>query len=80
MLGLYNFIIIEQVLIFWVKSIHDMSGEFKIMHSTLSNLLFDLPNGKYILKYIYIYIYIYIHVKNIVQTDPTCNLIDMYHF
>ena len=25
-----------------------MGGEFKVMHFTLSNLLHDLPSGKYI--------------------------------
>ena len=46
---LYNFKIIIQVLICLAKLIIDMSGEFKLMYFTSSNLLYDFPNGKYIL-------------------------------
>ena len=32
----------------------DISGEFKVMHSTLSNLLHDFPDRKYMIFSLYI--------------------------
>ena len=46
---LYNFKSIEYVLISLIQFILDISGEFKVMHFTSSNLLHDFPNGKYML-------------------------------
>jgi len=46
---LINFKIIEQILICLAELILDMSEEFKVMHFTLSNLLRNFPNGKYML-------------------------------
>ena len=66
------------VLISLTEFILDIIGEFKVMHFTLSNLLHDFLNDKYMSfsLYIYIYIYINIHVKNTGQSDPTSNSID----
>ena len=72
---MYNFKIIECVLINLIEFILNISGEFKIMHFTSSNLLHNFPNGKYMLFSLCIYIY-KIHMKNTGQLDPTCNLID----
>ena len=52
----------------------DISGEFKVMHFTSSNLLHDFPNGKHML--FYIYIYIYNSCEKYGLTDPTHNSID----
>ena len=45
--NLHNFKIIELVLISLTEFIIDISGEFKVMHFTSSNLLHDFPNDKY---------------------------------
>ena len=46
---MYNFKIIEQVLICLAVLVLDMSGEFKIIYFTSSNLLHDFSNDKYML-------------------------------
>ena len=45
-----------------------MSGKFKIMHCTSSNLLHDFPNGKHMLFFLNKLKNIY--VKNTGQPDP----------
>ena len=51
---------------FLAKHILDMSGEFKMIHFTSSNLLCDFPNGKWKKKKILLKNF---HAKNTSQTN-----------
>ena len=76
---MYNFKIIEQILICITELIFYMSGEFKVMHFTSSNLLRDFLNGKW--KIVFFFFFFFkIKLCEKIRVNLTRNTVDQTHF